>query len=48
MTGTKTDNISNPKEMDKTEQFNRKWNMDKVLLRTFVLITCIKALLIPC
>ncbi|XP_035744124.1 probable dolichyl pyrophosphate Glc1Man9GlcNAc2 alpha-1,3-glucosyltransferase isoform X2 [Vespa mandarinia] len=48
MTGTKIDNISNPKEMDQKEQFDRKWNMDKVLLRTFLLITCIKALLIPC
>ncbi|KAF7414955.1 hypothetical protein HZH68_003444 [Vespula germanica] len=48
MTGTKTDSIFNSKEVNKKEQFNRKWNMDKVLLRTFALITCIKALLIPC
>lgn len=48
MAGTKTDSTSNPEEVDKKEQYNRKWNMDKTLLRTFVVISCIKALLIPC
>ncbi|XP_043498907.1 probable dolichyl pyrophosphate Glc1Man9GlcNAc2 alpha-1,3-glucosyltransferase isoform X1 [Polistes fuscatus] len=48
MVGTKTDSTSNPEEVDKKEQYNRKWNMDKTLLRTFAVITCIKALLIPC